>query len=66
MRDSVGYRIKYFRSKLNMTQAELSKGIISVSYLSKIENGNADPPEEILELLKNRLDITQILMILVK
>ena len=50
-------RIKHYRVKAEITQKELSKGIISVSYLSKIENGVAQPPIEILELLCRRLNI---------
>ena len=50
-------RIKHYRVKEEITQKELSKGIISVSYLSKIENGVAQPPIEILELLCRRLNI---------
>lgn len=39
-----------------MTQSTLSEGIISVSYLSKIENGSAEPSEEVLELLNKKLN----------
>ncbi|WP_442905350.1 helix-turn-helix domain-containing protein [Jeotgalibacillus sp. ET6] len=40
-----------------MTQTELSRGFISVSYLSKIENGYMNPPAEIIRLLNERLKI---------
>lgn len=40
-----------------MTQSELSEGIISVSYLSKIENGVVTPPEEVIWFLCGKLDI---------
>lgn len=53
----IGYRIKYYRKSKNMTQRELSRGIISISYLSKIENGAAAPPVEVLEFLLNRLEV---------
>jgi HTH-type transcriptional regulator, quorum sensing regulator NprR len=57
MEKQIGERLKFFRKKLGMTQSELSKGIISVSYLSKIENGKIIPPEEIMELLTKRLGL---------
>ncbi|MEN2766657.1 helix-turn-helix transcriptional regulator [Ornithinibacillus xuwenensis] len=53
----VGQAIKINRLRLNMTQSDLAKGIISVSYLSKIENGTAEPPHEVLELLSERLQL---------
>lgn len=40
-----------------MTQSELSEGIISVSYLSKIENGIAKAPEEVIWFLCKKLNI---------
>lgn len=57
MTNNIGNVIKYNRLKSRMTQAELSEGIISVSYLSKIENGSAEPPKEILNLLTQRLQM---------
>lgn len=53
----LGQAIKFNRLRANMTQAELANGIISVSYLSKIENGTAEPPEEIIGLLGERLNM---------
>ncbi len=44
-----------------MTQSTLSEGIISVSYLSKIENGSVEPSEEVLELLNKRLNASPFL-----
>lgn len=41
----------------NWSQEGLCSGICSVSYLSKIESGKAEPSEEILELLFARLGI---------
>ncbi|MCU9614813.1 helix-turn-helix transcriptional regulator [Caldibacillus lycopersici] len=55
--NQIGKRIKYHRLKLNMTQSELSDGIISVSYLSKIENGTAEPDMDVIGLLCKRLKI---------
>ncbi|MFD1607502.1 helix-turn-helix domain-containing protein [Oceanobacillus luteolus] len=54
---NIGDKIRYHRLKLKMTQSELSEGIISVSYLSKIEKGSERPSNEIVNLLSKRLDI---------
>lgn len=40
-----------------LTQEEAADGIISVSYLSKIENNQATPSKDVLELLFRRLGI---------
>jgi HTH-type transcriptional regulator, quorum sensing regulator NprR len=56
----IGQAIKFNRLRANMTQAELANGIISVSYLSKIENGTAEPPEEIISLLGERLNMNSV------
>ncbi|MUK87799.1 helix-turn-helix domain-containing protein [Ornithinibacillus sp. L9] len=40
-----------------MTQSELADGIVSIPYLSKIENGYAEPSQEIINLLCEKLDI---------
>ncbi len=45
------------RLRRNWSQEGLCKGICSVSYLSKIEQGKAVPSEEILTALLSRLDI---------
>lgn len=57
----MGNLIKYYRQKEKWTQKELARGICSVSYLSKIENGMVEPSNEILELICRRLkiDLTQ-------
>ena len=47
--------VKYYRKERKMSQEELSHGIISVSYLSKIENNKMEPDYEILKLLAERL-----------
>ncbi|MFS0752078.1 helix-turn-helix domain-containing protein [Oceanobacillus sp. 1P07AA] len=57
MDNRIGQIIKHYRLQANMTQADLADGLISVSYLSKIENGNQIPPRDIAELLSKRLDI---------
>lgn len=57
MSQNIGKKIKYFRTKAKMTQDELARGIISVSYLSKIESNNAYPSPEIMGLLCERLNV---------
>ncbi|GEN85158.1 transcriptional regulator [Sporosarcina luteola] len=52
-----GYLIKKERIKRNMKQIWLAKNICTVSYLSKIENGQTTASQEILSLLAKRLDI---------
>ncbi|MFC4321612.1 helix-turn-helix domain-containing protein [Litchfieldia salsa] len=54
---NIGNRIKLERIQQNMTQAQLSKGIISISYLSKIENGQTNASREVLEMLCERLGL---------
>ncbi|MFD1926510.1 helix-turn-helix domain-containing protein [Sporosarcina siberiensis] len=52
-----GYLIKKERINKKMKQIWLAKGICSVSYLSKIENGQTAASQEILSLLEERLEI---------
>ena len=52
-----GYLIYRTRIQKNWSQAGLCKGICTVSYLSKIETGKAEPSEEIERLLLQRLDL---------
>ncbi len=52
-----GYLIKKERINKKMKQIWLAKGICSVSYLSKIENGQTSASQEILCLLAERLEI---------
>lgn len=53
----LGQKLKFLRNKQNSTQHEIVEGICSVSYYSKIENGNVVPNEEILQLLAERFGI---------
>ncbi|MFD2043416.1 helix-turn-helix domain-containing protein [Ornithinibacillus salinisoli] len=55
--EDFGIKIKYYRTKARMTQEELSRGIISVSYLSKIEGGVVNTSKEIRGLLCDKLKI---------
>ncbi len=52
-----GYIIYRERLRRNWSQSGLCKGICTVSYLSKIESGKAEPSEEIVRLLLDRLDL---------
>lgn len=58
MSNGIGDKIKYFRIKHNLTQEELAQGIVSVSYLSKIERDAADPNQEAVIKLCERLGIS--------
>ncbi|MCH1627544.1 helix-turn-helix transcriptional regulator [Fredinandcohnia quinoae] len=53
----IGNRLKFFRIQKDMTQEELANKIISVSYLSKIENNQTSASIEVLELLCEKLGI---------
>lgn len=53
----IGDRIRFFRISQNILQDELASGIISVSYLSKIENNQVLPSIEVIDLLCKRLGI---------
>ena len=52
-----GYVIYRERVRRNWSQAGLCRGICTVSYLSKIESGKAEPSEEILRLFLERLEL---------
>ena len=55
--DIAGLLIRQARLGRDWSQAGLCKGICTVSYLSKIESGRAEPSEEILRLLLARLNL---------
>lgn len=52
-----GFRLRQARLAQNLSQAGLCRGICAVSYLSKIEQGRAEPGADILRLLFARLRI---------
>lgn len=56
----IGSKIKFFRIQKGLKQDDLARGIISVSYLSKIENNLTSPSEEVLRLLCERLEVSLI------
>lgn len=57
MEYNYGNLIKIERLRQDMKQAVLARGICSVSYLSKIENNQTSPSEEVLEMLFDRLGL---------
>lgn len=57
MKSFIGTFIKRERLKQNFSQEGLCRGICVVSYLSKIEQGKAEPGEEIISALLKRLGI---------
>lgn len=57
MEYNYGNLIKVERLRKNMKQSVLARGICSISYLSKIENNQTAPSEEVLDMLFKRLDI---------
>ena len=52
-----GHIIKFERIRQNIKQVQLSDGICTPSYLSKIESNSIVPSEEILDLLFERLSL---------
>lgn len=54
-----GALIKKKRLEMNLSQESLSKGICSISYLSKIESGKTDASEEVISLIYKRLFIAE-------
>lgn len=52
-----GKVIKFYREKANLTQEQLSKGICSVTHISKIERGLTEYSSEITNLLAKRLGV---------
>ena len=58
---TIGSKIRFHRLKRNLTQEDLSKGIISVSYLSKLENNQVTPSNDIINLLCDRLGVNNLL-----
>ncbi|WP_215190734.1 tetratricopeptide repeat protein [Exiguobacterium sp. s6] len=57
MENNYGNLIKVERMRRNMKQSVLARGICSISYLSKIENNQTSPSEEVLELIFERLSL---------
>ena len=53
-----GFVIRRERLNRNWSQEGLCKGICTVSYLSKIEQGKAEPSNEVLRLLMERMGLS--------
>lgn len=53
-----GFLIRSARLKRNWSQEGLCRGICTVSYLSKIEQGKAEASEEIISLLLKKMDLS--------
>lgn len=56
---STGTTLRYHRVLSGLTQEELGEGVVSTSYLSKIEKGNETPSEEVLSLLMKKLGLSK-------
>ncbi|HSQ87736.1 helix-turn-helix transcriptional regulator [Romboutsia sp.] len=54
----IGPYIKELREKNNMTKSQLADGICSISYITRIENGERCPTSVILRQITNKLGIT--------
>lgn len=54
-----GERLRKIRKERGLTQSELAKGIISVSYISQIENGIKEVPPYLLSELAKRLGVSE-------
>lgn len=60
MRHFTGFLIRKHRLKQNLSQEGLCRGICAVSYLSKIEQGQVEPGQEIIDRLFAALGIVYI------
>ncbi|MCM1991765.1 helix-turn-helix domain-containing protein [Oceanirhabdus seepicola] len=54
----IGPYLKNLREKKNITRSELAEGICSVSYITRIENGDRCPTSVILRQITHKLGIT--------
>lgn len=55
----IGKGLRRIRESKQLTQREVSLGIISVSHYSNIEAGRFEPSTDILQLLANRFDVPE-------
>ena len=57
--ESIGKRIKHYRTEKRLSQEELATEIHTTSvYLSYIENGSRSPSLELLVMIANALDVS--------
>ena len=54
----IGEVIKGLRLKKKMTKTQLANGICSISYITRIENGERCPTSVILRQITNKLGVT--------
>lgn len=54
---NIGSVIKYYRTKYQLTQAQLADGICSISHLSKIESNTYVPHESTIEALLAKMGV---------
>ena len=57
---TIGSSLKHYRLQKNLTLEEVSDGICSVSYLSKLENNLLIPTDKYLLQLKDKLKLTDL------
>ncbi|QFT90812.1 Transcriptional activator NprA [Bacillus sp. THAF10] len=55
----IGEVIRHYRKKQGLSQEQLSNGIVSISYLSKIENNKISADDLVVDLLLQRLNLTR-------
>jgi transcriptional regulator with XRE-family HTH domain len=57
-KNQVGFRLKYLRKSLNLTQTELSSHLgVSASFLSAVENGKEELSEKLRVILYQKYDL---------
>lgn len=55
--DTLGGRVRYFRSRKKITQTELAKGLCTASAISQIESGKVIPTTDLLLGIAKRLEV---------
>lgn len=58
---TIGSIVRWHRKQKNMTLNEGADGICSISYLSKVENNLIEPSDQILDDLKKRFELEELL-----
>lgn len=58
MQTNIGEKIRHLRIHKQLSQTELVKGICSIAYLSKVENGKAKPSKAFLQQVAERLNVS--------
>ena len=60
----IGSIIKLNRINKNISQKQLSKGICVPSYLSRIENGELLPSEDVISVIFDRLGLENFMILM--